>query len=97
MKILKSASGSSSSDEAVSCARLPIAIGWLTASVLVVYCCTSFYAAFNCRGLYADASSYLLKIAGKENFDFFDPQRRTVQILRQAVVVVLRRLTNLEL
>src|SRR5262249_55258202 len=39
----------------------------------------------------------LLKIAGKENFDFFDPQRRTVQILRQAVVVVLRRLTNLEL
>ena len=97
MKILKSTSGSSTDDEAVSCAWLRIANGWLTASVLVAYCCTSFYAALNCRGLYADASHYLLRIAEKENFDLFDPQRRTVQILRQTVVVVLRRLTDLEL
>jgi hypothetical protein len=65
--------------------------------VLVGYCSTSIYAALNCRGLYADASYYLLKIAETEHFHFYDPARETVQILRQAPVVILRRLTNLGL
>jgi hypothetical protein len=65
--------------------------------VLVGYCCTSIYAALNCRGLYADASYYLLKIAQTERFLFNDPARGTVQVLRQAAVVILRRWTNLGL
>src|SRR5262249_31225317 len=84
MKILKSTSASSSDDEAVSCA-------WLAAIVLVGYCWVSSYAALNCRGLYGDASHYLLKIAEEEHFHLFDRQRQTVQVLRQTVVVVLRR------
>jgi hypothetical protein len=86
-----------SCDEGVAAGRLRIAAAWLTATILVGYCCTSFYAALNCRGLYADASHYLLKIAEKEHFHLFDPPRRTVQVLRQAAVVFLRRETDLEL
>lgn len=69
----------------------------LTGAVLAGYCCTNFYAALNCRGLYADASHYLLKIAEKEYFHLYDPPRRTLQVLRQAAVVFLRRETNLDL
>src|SRR5437868_5766790 len=86
-----------SRDEWVAVGRLRTAVAWLTATVLVGNCCTSVYAALNCRGLYADASHYLLKIAEKENFHLYDPPRRTVQVLRQAAVVFLRRETDLEL
>jgi hypothetical protein len=41
----------------------PIAVAEITIAVLVGNCCTSIYAALNCRDLYADASHYLLKIA----------------------------------
>src|SRR5690349_349704 len=70
---------------------------WLTASVLVGYCCTALYAALNCRGLYADASHYLLKIAEKDYFHLYDPPRQSLQILRQAAVVFLRRKTDMGL
>src|SRR5205085_10494756 len=86
-----------SCDERVAGGRLRIPAAWLTATVLVGYCCTSFYAALNCRGLYADASHYLLKIAEKEYFHLYDPPRKTLQILRQAAVVFLRRETNIGL
>src|SRR5437868_2655006 len=74
-----------------------VTVAWLTGTVLAGYCCTNFYAALNCRGLYADASHYLLKIAEKEYFHLYDPPRKTLQILRQAAVVFLRRETNLGL
>jgi hypothetical protein len=74
-----------------------IAVAWLTATVLVGYCCTSIYAGLNCRGLYADASHYLLKIAEEKHFHLYGPPRTTVQVLGQAAVVFLRRETNLEL
>jgi len=97
MKAPEPTYGASSKDGIVSRGRLRIATASLTATVLVGYACISCYAALNCRGLYADASHYLLKIAEKEYFHLYDPPRRTVQVLRQAAVVFLRRETNLEL
>jgi len=75
----------------------PSAVAGITIAVFLGYCCASIYAALNCRGLYADASYYLFKIAWTERFLFNDPARGTVQVLRQAAVVILRRLTNLGL
>ena len=75
----------------------PSAVAGITIAVLVGYCFTSIDAALNCRGLYADASYYLLKITQTERFLFNDPARGTVQVLRQTPVVMLRRLTNLGL
>jgi hypothetical protein len=84
-------------DGAVTRGQSSAAVAWLTVSVLVGYCCTSLYAALNCRGLYGDASHYLLKIAEKDYFHLYDPPRKTLQILRQAAVVLLRRETDLGL
>jgi len=81
MKISESTAASPCSEKTVSYARVQIALAWLTASVLLGYCSVSSYAALNCRGLYGDASHFLLKIAERESFHLFDRQRRTVEIL----------------
>jgi hypothetical protein len=88
---------SSGAGEALSRAEAPMGVAGLTASVIGAYCCVNLYAALHCRGLYGDGAYYLLRIAEIERFHLHESQRKTVQILRQALVVALRRLTNLDL
>jgi hypothetical protein len=55
------------------------------------------YAAIECRGLYQDGAYYLYRIAEREGFYLFDPARTTVQVMRQAPVVLLTKLGNFSL
>jgi hypothetical protein len=61
--------------------------------VLIAKLASSLYASIDARGLYADGATYLVGIYGRKGFLTFDV-RTTVQILRQAPIVLLSRYTS---
>jgi len=65
--------------------------------ILLGYALVSIYAANYNRGLYADGSYYLVRMAETQSFLLFDPARTTVQIMRQFPVVVLQHWSDLNL
>jgi hypothetical protein len=67
------------------------------AFVLLSFAISGVYAAIECRGLYQDGAYYLYRIAEREGFYLFDPARTTVQVMRQAPVVLLTKLGNFSL
>jgi hypothetical protein len=71
-------------------ARLLQLTVWL---ILAANLASSLYASFDARGLYADGAPYLVSVYAREWFLLFDA-RTTVQILRQAPIVLLSRYTS---
>jgi len=69
----------------------------LSCCILLAYVVASVYAAEENRGLYADGSYYLVRIAETQNFLLFDPARTTIQVIRQLPLVILQRWTDLNL
>jgi hypothetical protein len=63
---------------------------WL---VLAAKLASSLYASFDARGLYADGAAYLVAIYADHSFLMGDV-RTTVQILRQAPIVLLSKYTS---
>jgi hypothetical protein len=61
--------------------------------VVIAKLASSLYASIDARGLYADGASYLVGIYGDKWFLTYDV-RGTVQILRQAPIVLLSRYTT---
>jgi hypothetical protein len=67
---------------------------WLTFwLILAANLVSSLYASLDARGLYSDGAAYLVNVFAQEWFLLFDT-RTTVQILRQAPIVVLSRYTS---
>jgi hypothetical protein len=66
---------------------------FVIASLLV----SAFVASIYCRGLYQDGFYYLLHVAEREGFYLVDPARTTVEILRQAPIVLLSKLGGISL
>ena len=65
--------------------------------ILLAYALASIYAANYNRGLYADGSYYLVRMAETQDFLLFDPARTTVQIIRQFPVIMLQHWGDLSL
>jgi hypothetical protein len=62
--------------------------------VLITSLVCSIYASIDARGLYQDGVEHLFSICRRDGFSLFD-QRKTVQILRQAPVVILSKFTSM--
>jgi hypothetical protein len=71
-------------------ARLLCLTFWL---ILAANLVSSLYASLDARGLYSDGAAYLVNVFARQWFLLFDT-RTTVQILRQAPIVVLSRYTS---
>jgi hypothetical protein len=76
----------------------------LTGPVAGVFClilgltfATSLFASLYARGLFQDGVYYLYRIAESQSLYLVDPARTTVQILRQAPIVLLTRFSDLSL
>jgi hypothetical protein len=63
--------------------------------VLTTSIVCAVYASIDARGLYHDGVAYLFVICQREWFSLFDPARLTVEILRQAPIVLLSKFTSL--
>lgn len=66
-------------------------VAWTFWSVLALLGCLAIAATLTARGLYQDGTYYLIRMAEREWFYLVDPARTTVQVLRQAPVVLLMR------
>jgi len=64
--------------------------------VLITSVACSLYASLDARGLYDDGVVYLVSICRREWFWLFD-QRRVVQVLRQAPIVMLSKYSSMSL
>lgn len=58
---------------------------------------TNLFASLYARGLFQDGVYYLYRIAERQSFYLVDPARTTVQVLRQAPIVLLTRFGDLSL
>jgi hypothetical protein len=65
--------------------------------VLTANLACSSYASIDARGLYHDGVYYLVEIAETKRFFIPGPARATVQVLRQAPVVLLSNFTDMSL
>lgn len=55
------------------------------------------YASIYCRGLFQDGVYYLVRVCEREWIYLYDPARTTVQIMRQAPIVLLLKLGDFKL
>ena len=65
--------------------------------VILGLLCSALYASLHARGLYEDGAYYLFRVAKAEWFSLHQPARATVDILRQAPIVLLSAFTDLSL
>ena len=65
--------------------------------VMVAYLISGIYASISCRGLFQDGAYYLYRLAEREWFYLYDPNRLTVHVLRQAPVVAMLKLGEFSL
>jgi hypothetical protein len=65
--------------------------------VLAANLASSFYASIDARGLYHDGVAYLFRIAESDGFVLDYDTRTTVEILQQAPIVLLSKLTSMSL
>jgi hypothetical protein len=65
--------------------------------VIVLLIAAAFVASIYGRGLFNDGAYYLYRVAERENFYLVDPARTTVQVLRQAPVVLLSKIGGFSL
>lgn len=67
-----------------------------SSSVLTLLFCGA-YASIYCRGLFQDGVYYLIRVCQHEWFYLYDPARTTVQIMRQAPIVLALNLGEFRL
>lgn len=65
--------------------------------VIATFVIAESWAAWNFRGMYQDGAYYLFRVVERDWFYLVDPARTTVQVIRQAPLVVVRQITDASL